>query len=57
MRARVLGILSMCIGAGLIGFIGLGLRAEAIGAPAATVATGVAGLVMLALAWPLWRRI
>ena len=57
MRARVLGILSMCIGAGLIGFIGLGLLAEAIGAPAATVATGLAGLAVLAATWPLWRRI
>ena len=35
MRSRVLGVLSVCIGIGPIGFVHLGLMADAIGAPAA----------------------
>jgi hypothetical protein len=57
MRGRVLGILSVCIGLGLVGFIQLGLLAEAIGAPRATAATGLAGLAALALTHRWWRAI
>ncbi len=57
MRSRVLGLLSVCIGLGPIGFAALGLLAEAIGAPAATAAIGLAGLIALAAAFPWWRRI
>jgi MFS family permease len=57
MRSRLLGVLSMCIGAGPIGFIALGMLADAIGAHWATAATGAAGLVALALTRPLWRHI
>ncbi len=35
----------------------LGLMANAIGAQAATVATGTESLVALALTWPLWRTL
>ncbi len=45
MRSRVLGLLSVCIGLGPIGFLALGLLAEAVGAPVATASMGVAGLV------------
>jgi len=57
MRSRLLGVLSMCIGVGPVGFVALGLLADLIGAPSATAATGVTGLVALALTRPLWRHI
>ena len=57
MRSRILGVLSVCIGVGPIGFIGLGLLADAIGAQWATTVSGLAGLVCMALTRPLWRHI
>ncbi len=57
MRSRILGVLSVCIGVGPIGFVALGLLADAIGAPWATTASGSVGLLCLALARPLWRHI
>ncbi|HET7883276.1 MAG TPA: MFS transporter [Acetobacteraceae bacterium] len=57
MRSRMLGVLSVCIGTGPIGFIALGWLADAIGAPWATAASGLAGLLMMLLARPLWRTI
>jgi MFS family permease len=57
MRSRILGVLSVCIGTGPIGFVWLGLLADRIGAHQATAITGALGLLALAAAWPLWRRI
>ena len=57
MRSRVLGVLSVCIGTGPIGFIGLGWLADRIGAAEATALTGGLGLLALAATLPLWRRI
>ena len=57
MRSRIMGVLSVCIGTGPIGFICLGWLADRIGAPQATALTGVMGLLALAATWPLWRRI
>jgi MFS family permease len=57
MRSRILGVLSMCIGIGPVGFVGLGLLADAIGADRATAATGIAGLLALALTRSLWGHI
>lgn len=57
MRSRILGVLSVCIGTGPIGFVWLGWLADRIGAPYAMAATGVMGLVALAATQPLWRRI
>src|SRR3984957_11588518 len=57
MRSRILGVLSMCIGTGPIGFVWLGWLADVIGAPNATAVTGIAGLLALALTWRLWRTI
>ncbi|WP_165943365.1 MFS transporter [Roseicella aquatilis] len=56
-RARVLGLLSVCIGIGPVGFLALGLLADALGATAACALTGIAGLATLALTAPLWRAI
>lgn len=55
MRSRMLGLLSVCIGVGPLGFLQLGLLANAIGAQWATVATGIQCLVALALTYRLWR--
>ena len=57
MRSRVLGVLSVCIGVGPIGFLALGGLADAIGASWATAATGVTGLLAMLLTRPLWRVI
>jgi predicted MFS family arabinose efflux permease len=57
MRSRIMGVLSVCIGTGPIGFVWLGWLADRIGAPHATALTGVMGLMALAMTWPLWRRI
>lgn len=57
MRSRVLGVLSVCIGTGPLGFVLLGWLANAIGAVAAVVVTGGLGLLALAGTRPLWRRI
>ena len=56
MRARMLGLLSVCIGVGPIGFLQVGLLADAIGARGAIITIGLEGLAALALSWPLWRR-
>jgi len=57
MRSRMLGVLSVCIGLGPIGFVNIGLMADWLGAPTAIVITGIEGLVAMVLAFPLWRRI
>jgi MFS family permease len=55
MRSRLYGVLSLCIGSGLIGFLHLGILAELIGAPWATAISGVEGLLAMALTWRVWR--
>lgn len=57
MRSRVLGVLSVCIGVGPIGFAALGSLADAIDAQWATAGTGITGLLMMLLTRPLWRAI
>jgi MFS family permease len=57
MRSRILGVLSVCIGTGPVGFIALGMLADAIGAPWATAASGISGLLALLLTRRLWRVI
>jgi MFS family permease len=57
MRSRILGVLSVCIGTGPIGFVWLGLLADAIGAHWATAANGAVGLLAMMLTRKLWRAI
>lgn len=57
LRSRVLGLLSVCIGMGPIGFVGLGVAAEFLGAPIATAAMALCGLVSLLLTRRYWRHI
>jgi predicted MFS family arabinose efflux permease len=55
-RSRALGVLSVCVGLGLLGFLHLGLLADAIGAPYATAVIGAEGLVALVLTRRWWRH-
>ncbi len=57
MRSRLYGVLSLCIGSGLVGFLNIGLMAQLIGAPAATTVSGIEGLLAMALTWRWWRQI
>jgi len=57
MRSRMYGVLSVCIGVGPLGFLGLGLLAEAIGAPVATALSGIVGLAALVAARRWWGRL
>ena len=57
MRSRMLGVLSVCIGLGPIGFVMLGGLAELIGAQYATAASGIAGVICLLLTRRVWRMI
>lgn len=54
-RGEAMGLMTMCIGASPLGFLGVGFLAEQLGAPVATLVCGVCGLVGVALTWPLCR--
>jgi MFS family permease len=55
-RGRMLGVLATCIGVSLIGFLHIGLLAEAVGAKWAVIATGGEGLLAMALTRRYWRE-
>ena len=55
MRSRVYGVLSVCIGIGMAGFLLIGLLAGLIGAPWATALTGAEGIAALLLTRRWWR--
>lgn len=57
MRARLLGLLSVCIGVGPVGFFYLGFLSEAVGAQTATVAVAAQGLLAMLMARRWWRVI
>jgi MFS family permease len=57
MRGRVLGLISVAIGTGPIGFLQLGLMADAFGAQLAIIISGCEGLLALLLTRRLWREI
>ena len=57
MRSRVYGVLSVCIGVGMIGFIHLGLLAGLVGAPWAIATIGVEGIAAMLLTRRWWRAI
>ena len=56
MRGRLFGILVICIGAGLVGFINVGLMAEWFGGSTALRIIAVEGLVAVVLIGVSWRR-
>jgi MFS family permease len=57
MRSRILGVLTVCIGTGPIGFLWLGWLADRIGSHNATAVTAVMGLLALAASWRWWKEI
>lgn len=57
LRARVMGLLSVCIGTALIGFLIIGLLAHQFGPKIAVVVSSVCGLVSLVLIWSKWPEI
>ena len=54
-RSDAMGLMTMCIGVGPLGFLAIGWLAEHIGAPMAAFSCAIAGLVAVALTWPLCR--
>ena len=59
MRGRFLGLMTICIGAGVIGFVNVGVTAELFGAANALLIIGAEGLIpllLIAVAWPELRR-
>jgi MFS family permease len=57
MRSRIYGVLSVCIGVGMIGFIHLGLLAGLVGATWATAAIGFEGIAAMLLTRRWWRAL
>ncbi len=57
MRGRYLGLMSICIGAGLVGFANVGLTAELVGAQPALVVIAAEGAVALAIVLARWRAL
>lgn len=57
MRSRILGVLTVCIGTGPIGFVWLGWLADRIGSHNATAVTGGLGLLAMAATWRWWKDI
>ena len=59
LRGRVIGTASMALGGNPLGALSVGVTAEALGAPIATMLMSIEGLAVLALvllAWPELRR-
>ena len=57
LRSQAMGLMTMCIGTGPLGFLMLGALAEQFGAPATAVTLSLGGLLMLAVSWPWWRQL
>jgi hypothetical protein len=57
MRARLLGVLSVCIGTAPIGFLYLGWLAELFAPRTATIALGAQGLLVMFLTRRYWRAV
>jgi MFS family permease len=57
MRSRIFGVLSVCIGIGMVGFLHLGWLAGMIGATWAIVTIGAEGLLAMLLTRRWWRAV
>ena len=57
MRGRVMGVLSVCIGASPLGMLHIGLMARMLSAPTAVLLVAVEGLIALAVSAVLWREL
>jgi MFS family permease len=56
MRSRLMGLLTVCIGAGPVGILLVGFLASALGPLGAVEAIELAGLAAVIAAGSLWRR-
>ena len=56
-RGRMMGVLTVCIGSGPVGFFHLGLLADRFGASTAVAIMTVEGLVMIAIALRVWPEL
>ena len=56
-RPLLMGVLTLCIGAGPVGLLHLGLLAEWLGAPYAVAVSAIEGLAALALAALVWPEL
>lgn len=56
-RTRMMGVLSVCIGTGPVGFLHLGWMAEQVGAQAAVTIMGIEGLAALWLTARVWPEV
>ncbi len=56
-RSRMMGVLSVCIGSGPLGFLHVGLLADWFGASTAITVIAVEGLVALAIAHRVWPEL
>jgi predicted MFS family arabinose efflux permease len=50
-RSRVMGVLTLCIGSGPLGFLNIGWMAETYGVPLALIVSTVEGLAAMLLLW------
>lgn len=57
MRARVMGVLAVCIGSGPIGMLHLGLLASLLDAPTALAIMGAEGVVAIGITMWIWKEV
>ena len=57
MRGRLLGLITICIGSGLIGFANIGLMADWYGAPTALIIIAVEGTLPMLLIGIAWKEL
>ena len=57
MRGRLLGLITICIGSGLIGFANIGLMAESFGASTALSIVAIEGALPMMLIGLIWREL
>jgi len=57
MRARVMGVLAVCIGSGPIGMLHVGLLASWLGAPTALAVMGTEGVVAIGVTMWIWKEV
>jgi MFS family permease len=57
MRARVMGVLAVCIGSGPIGMLHVGLLASWLGAPTALAVMGTEGAVAIGFTMWIWKEV
>lgn len=55
-RSQAMGIMTMCIGAGPVGFVFVGLLSEHISASSTALICSAIGVLSIVLSWPWWRE-